>query len=636
MNRRHFLFSTLALTGAGALSLAGCGGGGGGVAIPQGNAAVRAIALSAHQSLAGGRSYPFAAIRLAAPAGSQFASKAVRRDVPSAIVYDAILGLYKKYVPTGNAVSVSYYTDTAATVPAGSATVTQNGVIAFSNTYASYPATVSFSADTFGGNLPFNGSGSITFLDATGANTLTGSFTSKTNNIALSGTLNLDGSGNVTGNMTMVQGGVTTRMTNVGGSLSGDLTGTLSSDPYGWTGTFKFNLQTGAFTLTLNTGSGASSAMLDSSGNLVIAFADGTTQTITNPLTASLSDSGGGSTPAPTPNPSNSAYTVVLLPRAGFPNYRLSGLSGKNQAGLGANSITGDASHALLWNNAAAIVDLHPLTGFDTSAAKGISGDIQVGYGKPTGRFYGHALLWSGTAASVIDLNPKDHFGSEISGISGNIQVGSGTTATSQYHALLWRGTAESAANIHPPGFDTSFATAVSGNNIVGQGRIKSAGSTRALLWQGSVPTAIDLSPNDTRSYVATAVSSNTQVGYSESGNANRACLWHGSSGSFVDLHPATYDGNSGFIAFDSYAYGVSGDTQVGNVGFGSDSHAMIWKGTAASALDLHFTTLSLSINGNLINPVSSTATAIDSNGNITGYVTDAKFATYPVLWLKK
>ena len=640
-NRRQFLTLSLALTGAGALALNGCGGGGGGGSVPQGRAAVLAIALSAHQSLAGGRFYPFAAIRLAAPTGSQFTTRAAHRDVPMAVIYDEGLKLYKKYVPSGNAVAVSYFADSEATVPAGSATVAQAGSGAFTNDYLSYPATVNFSADVLGGTVPFTGSGSITYLDASGANTLTGSFTSRTNSVTLSGTLHLDGAGNVTGNLKMVQGSVTTQVTNIQGPFSGDLTGTIASDPYGWTGTIKFNLINGEYTVVLNTDSGAASATVDPTGSLIVTFADGTTQTITNPLSALVSDPGSGATPtpSPTPSPSDSAYTVVLLPRAGFPNYTLTGLSGKNQVGFGAKSVTGDFAHALFWNNAATIVDLHPLTGFDTSRATGISGAIQVGYGKPTGDFYfySRALLWSGTAASLIDLHPNGYTQSAVAGISGSTQVGSAYgKGRSNDHAMLWKGTAESATDIHPSGFDTSFATAVSGDNIVGHGRINGSERDRALLWRGGSG-AIDLSPNANTSYVATGVSGNVQVGYSNSsGESSRACLWLGNAGSFVDLHPETYDGNSGFVEFSSIAYGVSGDTQVGNVGFGSQSHAMVWKGTAASALDLHFTTLGLSIDGSLINPISSNATAIDSSGNITGYIIDAKLASYPVLWLKK
>ena len=106
--------------------------------------------------------------------------------------------------------------------------------------------------------------------------------------------------------------------------------GNVVSDPYGWTGTIRFSIATGSFTLTLDTGTGTNggtaSASLDTSGNLVIQFADGTTQTVLNPLNEFI-DSPGGSgtppsptptatpTPAPTPTapPSNAPYQIPMI-----------------------------------------------------------------------------------------------------------------------------------------------------------------------------------------------------------------------------------------------------------------------------------------------------------------------------------
>jgi hypothetical protein len=65
--------------------------------------------------------------------------------------------------------------------------------------------------------------------------------------------------------------------------------------------------------------------------------------------------------------------------------------------------------------------------------------------------------------------------------------------------------------------------------------------------------------------------------------NNEHALLWSGSAASAVDLNPA------GFT--DSYALGVSGDSQVG-FGFGpatgNNTHALLWSGSAASAIDLN------------------------------------------------
>ena len=651
-NRRKFLALSLVLTGAGALALAGCGGGkstftnGGGAALPQGKAAVRAIALSAHQSISGGRFYAFAAIKLAAPAGSQFTTRAAQgsRAVPDAIVYDAGLQLYKKYASTGSTVSVRYYTDAAATVPAGTATITELGGGDFTNSYPNYPATVNFAADTTEGTVPFTGSGSITYLDASGANTLTGSFTSKRNNVTLAGTLNLTGAGDVTGGMTMTQGGVTTRVTGITGTLSGDLTGSVVSDPYGWTGTIRFSIATGAFTLTLDlgtgTGGGTVSASLDTSGNLVIQFADGTTQTIASPLNEFIDGSGGGSTPTPTPsptpssNPGNATYTAVLLPSTGFKYTDIAGAFGDTQVGAGiVNGVDNGAFHALLWKGTAAgVVDLNP-TGFFDSQALGASDNSQVGIGftAASGGFKFHALLWNGTAASAVDLHPAGFTTSQANGVSGTIQVGEGdmTGNNTSFHALLWSGTAASVVDLNPTGFSGSKATGASGNFQVGYGFTGS--SSHALLWKGTAASAVDLNPSGFTSSLALGISGDTQVGYGfpPGVSYSHALLWRGSASTVTDLHP------QGFT--NSQANAVLGSTQAG-VGFptnGSDNHALVWQGAAASAVDLHAATLSLTQNGVRLSPVSSQATGINSNGDISGFVTDKDTTNYAVLWVK-
>ncbi len=62
----------------------------------------------------------------------------------------------------------------------------------------------------------------------------------------------------------------------------------------------------------------------------------------------------------------------------------------------------------------------------------------------------------------------------------------------------------------------------------------------------------------------------------------HHALLWNGTAASAVDLNPAGYT--------SSFAYGASGTTQVG-YGYGTtgnNNHALLWNGTAASAVDLN------------------------------------------------
>ena len=72
------------------------------------------------------------------------------------------------------------------------------------------------------------------------------------------------------------------------------------------------------------------------------------------------------------------------------------------------------------------------------------------------------------------------------------------------------------------------------------------------------------------------------QVGGVSPFGTSHALLWSGSAASAVDLHPAGFD--------YSYARGISGGSQVGD-GFeatSSQNHALLWSGSAASAVDLH------------------------------------------------
>lgn len=279
------------------MTLAGCGGGGRSTT-PLTNAGFRAAAIAGNQSMAGIRSYPFAAIRDAAPKGSTlFGTRAAvlrpkgRLDTP--LTYDSSLGLYKLYTVTGNTTNVSYFSDAAGTVGAGTASITEPGLAAFTTDYASYPATINIAVNTTSGNLVCSGSGSIVFSAPSGTNTLTGNFNFSRDGVAVRGTVALNASDMVSGAFDITENGATLHLTNVAGSLSGIITANVRIDPNGATGTGTFNVQTGAFSLTINTGKGTSTAVSDSTGALVLHYGDGTTQTVQSPLSGALDGTGG-------------------------------------------------------------------------------------------------------------------------------------------------------------------------------------------------------------------------------------------------------------------------------------------------------------------------------------------------------
>lgn len=91
--------------------------------------------------------------------------------------------------------------------------------------------------------------------------------------------------------------------------------------------------------------------------------------------------------------------------------------------------------------------------------------------------------------------------------------------------------------------------------------------------------TVTDLHPVGPFESFAQGVTGNSQVGWVNFGDTH-AALWTGSSASFVDLHPD--------VASDSRANAVDGGTQAGYVVINTQPHASLWSGTAASWVDLN------------------------------------------------
>jgi len=319
-------------------------------------------------------------------------------------------------------------------------------------------------------------------------------------------------------------------------------------------------------------------------------------------------------------------YSFVDLTPSGFERATAAGISGGQEVGYGYGygSASGYYNHPLLWSgSAASAVDLNP-AGFTNSYAYGVSGGQQFGLG--TGTATGnvnHALLWSGSAGSAVDLNPPGFTLSDGSGISGGQEVGYGygPATSNAFHGLLWSGSAASAVDLSPVGFDRgSFAVGISGGKEVGYGFSGATGNNEhALLWSGTAASAVDLNPAGFDNSFALGVFGGKEVG-SGSGAAtgnnsatvyDHALLWSGTAASAVDLNPA------GFTY--SYALGVFGGQQVGDghgPATGNHIHALLWSGTAASVVDLQ-SFLSSAY-------TDSYAYAIDANGNIIGRATFA------------
>jgi hypothetical protein len=234
------------------------------------------------------------------------------------------------------------------------------------------------------------------------------------------------------------------------------------------------------------------------------------------------------------------------------------------------------------------VVFLEP-PGVHPSYALGVGGGQQVGYGMGPGN---RALLWTGSAGGVVDLHPAGYVQSQANATDGARQ-GGGAAVPGATHAGLWGGTAASFVDLHPAGFSDSGVAALAGGQQVGSGRgAVTGGQTHALLWTGTAASAVDLNPPGAYESVARGTSGTRQVGFGrfsipggEGGpiTYTHAQLWSGTAASAVDLNPP------GFLYSD--AWGIAGDSVVGT---GTDrpgrGHALLWNvgGGANTFVDLH------------------------------------------------
>lgn len=160
------------------------------------------------------------------------------------------------------------------------------------------------------------------------------------------------------------------------------------------------------------------------------------------------------------------------------------------------------------------------------------------------------------------------------------------------------------AVDLHPAELTESWACGVDGAQQVGCGcyGVASSSSVRAMLWHGTAASAVDLHPAGFTFSRINGIDGGQQVGwgnvyYVHGGrkpylvNYYHAVLWTGSAASAVDLHPAGFG--------QSWGSGVGGGQQVGYADryyyvkkkggyYVYECHALLWTGTAASVVDLH------------------------------------------------
>ena len=156
----------------------------------------------------------------------------------------------------------------------------------------------------------------------------------------------------------------------------------------------------------------------------------------------------------------------------------------------------------------------------------------------------------------------------------------------------------------------------------------------RDVSGTGVANSAVDLRPTNLLNVTDTTASGTDgvhQVGFGSAAlGTTHALLWSGTGASAVDLHPGGFD--------SSVAIGTSGSHQVGyGLPTGSDkTHALLWNGTSASAIDLNhpgaMVSMAYGISGNqqvgsagspsVLHAAlwNSTASAVDLNPTGFGY----------------
>jgi len=265
--------------------------------------------------------------------------------------------------------------------------------------------------------------------------------------------------------------------------------------------------------------------------------------------------------------------------------------------------------HAASWVSGA-FTDLHP-AGFRSSVAQGVggSGNI-VGTATDTSGFY-HPWLFVDNYEALPGQElplPSGFYSAAATSIAQGLSlyVGGYAVANGEVHPFVW---AETNSTTYTP---TDLLPLISG----GTGGVVAAGTWDCLCTDGALPE------------FAGSVTTNS------SGGNWHAALWipyAGGTGVGYDLHPL----NTKFTASSIYAVRLLNKNVVFQAGLavvGSGRrarwHAMVWKSSASSAVDLH---KKLPV-GQFTNSV---ATGIDELGNVEGSALDTSGVWHEVYWPK-
>jgi hypothetical protein len=273
----------------------------------------------------------------------------------------------------------------------------------------------------------------------------------------------------------------------------------------------------------------------------------------------------------------------------------LAGCSGAPQSNL--NPSTAPNGTAFPTTTTYTYVDLGPGPngkdaygyGESSSAQAGTYFDHTISCGKGCSSKVYYPLAWSGPGSKPVVLLPQFYVEGWAYGAGGTLIVGTLITNDGGYfgfpHAALWQGSSHKFTDINPSG---SCGSCSPGSNAYGTDGTFIAGSSgspeHAYLWKlGQLKTPVDLHPAGFAFSEAYAVRGTAQAGYAYSNTTNsyHAILWNGTAASAVDLTSSTVPW--------AYATGLGYKSEVGcgRPSGMSVFHALLWHGTAASMIDL-------------------------------------------------
>lgn len=337
---------------------------------------------------------------------------------------------------------------------------------------------------------------------------------------------------------------------------------------------------------------------------------------------------GGGGTGAG----GGAAYVaIVSIPEKGFANS--GAMAGENGQAYGFYEVgpnNAPLPHAFVWNyNTTVRQDWNP-SGFRTSSISGTDGVQQVGGGVRLSDSAEPGLIWNNSPVPTV-LLPAGIAQVALLAVDNGFQVGNATPIGSPSdHPFLFNGT-NSSVDLLPAGFGAGQAFCISGNNIGGFVQATGPqGPGQACMWTAHTAASfVNLKPAGYGFSQVNGISADQQVGSAVSNLKDgqgfffvHALLWAGTAASAVDLNPSDNEG--------SFAAAVRNDMQVGYYYPGSDDtmdKACLWTGSAGSMVDLD---QFISVPHNI-----SQALAIDAEGRIYGYLfTDT--GRESVVWIPK